>query len=280
MLKKSDYINLIRASLREDLGNNGDVTSKAIFTGKEKAVFTLLAKDDGILCGIEPFVEVFNQLDRKSSVETFFQDGDRVTKGTIVARVRGRLVSILAAERTALNIISHLSAVATKTAAFVNAAGKKPTVLDTRKTMPGMRRLQKYAVKTGGGSNHRIGLFDMVLIKDNHVDAAGGVGIAIHRARKKWGKKFKIEVETRNLAEVLEAIAAGADRIMLDNMSDELMKEAVTLIAGRAETEASGNMTIERLSKLGSTGVDYVSFGELTHTVKVFDFSLKQESTE
>ncbi len=280
MIEKKHYVRLIRTALKEDLGPVGDVTSKSIFSGKERAVFTLLAKDDGILCGLDPFTYTFTVLDPSSSVERFFSDGDRVTRGDIVARVRGKLTAILSGERTALNIISHLSAIATKSAVFREAAGQKPTVLDTRKTIPGMRYLQKYAVATGGASNHRIGLFDMVLIKDNHVDAAGGISIAVERARKRWGKRFKIEVETRTLAEVAEALEAGVDRIMLDNMSNSQMKEAVTLIAGRAETEASGNMTLERLKTLGETGVDFVSFGELTHTVTVFDFSLKQESVE
>lgn len=280
MIEKKRYARLIRTALKEDMGSVGDVTSKSIFSGKERAVFTLLAKDDGILCGLDPFAYTFTVLDPSSSVERFFADGDRVRRGDIVARVRGKLTAILSGERTALNIVSHLSAIATKSSVFREAAGQKPVILDTRKTIPGLRYLQKYAVATGGASNHRIGLFDMVLIKDNHIDAAGGISIAVERARKRWGNRFKIEVETRTLAEVAEALEAGVDRIMLDNMSNSQMKEAVTLIAGRAETEASGNMTLERLGTLGETGVDFVSFGELTHTVTVFDFSLKQESVE
>jgi len=285
MLKKKDYSALVRRALAEDLGagffrKGIDVTSSAIFSGKEKAVFTLIAKDDGVLCGIDPFEAVFRRLDRFARVERYFEDGARLKKGDIVARVRGRLTAILSGERTALNLVSHLSAVATKAQAFASASGGKPAILDTRKTIPGMRVLQKYAVKTGGAQNHRIGLFDMVLIKDNHVDAAGGVKAAVARARKRWGKRFKIEVETRTLNEVAEAIESKADRIMLDNMDNATMKKAVALVAGRAETEASGNMTLERLAGLADTGVDFVSFGELTHTVKVFDFSLKEESCE
>lgn len=279
-MTKNDYIGLVRRSLAEDLGKNGDVTSKAIFTKSKKAVFILLAKDDGVLCGIEPFTAVFKTLNKSIQVETYFSDGAFLKKGTIVARVKGNLIDILAGERTSLNLISSLSAVATKTAQFVKASGGKPVILDTRKTLPGMRMLQKYAVATGGGQNHRMGLFDMVLIKDNHVDAAGGITPAVKKARAKWGKRFKIEVETRNLDEVREAVLAGVDRIMLDNMDNSMMKEAVNLIAGRTETEASGNMTIERLTSLAETGVDFVSFGELTHTISVFDFSLKQESCE
>lgn len=279
-MKKQDYLPLIRRALAEDLGDAGDVTSRAIFSKKQNATFTLIAKDDGVLCGLEPFAAVFTALNRKIAVETYFSDGDLLKKGDIVARVRGSLTGILAGERTALNLVSHLSGVASKTAIFVRAGGGKPVVLDTRKTVPGMRKLQKYAVATGGGQNHRMGLFDMVLIKDNHVDAAGGITPAVGRVRAKWGKRFKIEVETRTLDEVREAVSLNVDRIMLDNMDNAAMKEAVALISGRAETEASGNMTLDRLASLADTGVDFVSFGELTHTVRIFDFSLKQESCE
>jgi len=277
-LQKRDYIPLIKRALKEDLDTNGDITSNAIFSRKTQALFKLLAKDDGVLCGIDVFRSVFSCLDRKVTVETSFKDGDRLTKGTVVAQVTGPLISILTGERTSLNLISHLSGVATKTARFVSAVNGKPVILDTRKTVPGMRKLQKYAVASGGGQNHRIGLYDMILIKDNHVDAAGGITEAVARARKKWGTRFKIEVETRNLEEVREALLCSVDRIMLDNMNNNLMKEAVELIAGRAEVEASGNMTLERLPSLAECGVDFVSFGELTHSVNIFDFSLKQET--
>ncbi len=275
---RQDYAALVRQALREDLGKRGDVTSRSIFTGREWAVFVLLAKDSGVLCGLDPFTETFKALDRRCRVEAYYADGSELERGTVVARVSGPLTAILAGERTALNLVSHLSGVATKTRRFVKAAGNKPAILDTRKTIPGLRRLQKYAVAVGGGQNHRMGLHDMVLIKDNHVDAAGGIPNAVGRARSKWGRRFKIEVETRTLAEVSEALEAGADRIMLDNMPNSLMREAVNLIGGRAEIEASGNMTEERLASLADIGIDFVSFGELTHTVRAFDFSLKQES--
>lgn len=279
-MNRKDYIGLIRRSLAEDLGKRGDITSRAIFPKKQNAVFILIAKDDGILCGIEPFITVFKTLNKSIQISTYSSDGDSIQKGEVVARVEGNLTDILAGERTSLNLISHLSGIATKTAQFVHASGGKIRILDTRKTLPGMRILQKYAVTTGGGQNHRMGLFDMVLIKDNHIDAAGSITTAVERTRSRWGTRFKIEVETRNLDEVAEALNVGVDRIMLDNMDNTLMKEAVALVAGRTETEASGNMTFERLSTLADTGVDYVSFGELTHTVRVFDFSLKQESCE
>ncbi|HUW42365.1 MAG TPA: carboxylating nicotinate-nucleotide diphosphorylase [Rectinemataceae bacterium] len=277
-MKKKNYHGLIERALAEDLGTRGDVTSAALFPKKERAVFVLLAKDEGILCGLGPFSHVFETLDRKAEVETYFKDGDRLKRGEVVARVRAKLRAVLAGERTALNLVSHLSGVATKTSLFVAAAQGKPAILDTRKTIPGLRRLQKYAVACGGGRNHRMGLHDMILIKDNHVDAAGSIARAVERARAKWGKRFPVEVETRNLREVEEALAAGVDRIMLDNMDDATMRRAVVLVGGRVETEASGNISLERLPALGAVGVDLVSVGELTHTVKAFDFSLKREN--
>jgi len=277
-MKKKNYHGLIERALAEDLGTRGDVTSAALFPKKERAVFVLLAKDDGILCGLGPFSHVFETLDRKAEVEAYFKDGDRLKRGEVVARVRAKLRSVLAGERTALNLVSHLSGIATKTSLFVAAAQGKPAILDTRKTIPGLRRLQKYAVACGGGRNHRMGLHDMILIKDNHVDAAGSIARAVERARAKWGKRFPIEVETRNLREVEEALAAGVDRIMLDNMDDATMRRAVVLVGGRVETEASGNISLERIPALREVGVDLVSVGELTHTVKAFDFSLKREN--
>ncbi len=278
-MKRKHYHGLIERALAEDLGARGDVTSAALFPKKERALFVLLSKDEGILCGLGPFSHVFELLDRKAEVEAYFKDGDELKRGEVVARVRASLRAVLAGERTALNLLSHLSGVATKTSLFVAAAKGKPAILDTRKTIPGLRRLQKYAVACGGGSNHRMGLHDMILIKDNHVDAAGSIAQAVERSRAKWGKRFRIEVETRNLREVEEALAAGVDRIMLDNMDDATMRRAVDLVSGRVETEASGNVSLERLPALGEVGVDLVSVGELTHTVKAFDFSLKRENT-
>ena len=275
---KRSYLPLIRQALREDLEKNGDITSKAIFSRKTRAVFNLLAKDDGILCGIDVFISVFRALDRRIKVVSNFSDGHHLSKGTVVATVTGPLIPILTGERTALNFLSQLSGVATKTSQFVFVSGGKPVILDTRKTIPGMRHLQKYAVVTGGGKNHRIGLHDMILIKDNHVDAAGGITEAVSRVKRRWGNRFLIEVETRTLEEVQQAVDSGVDRIMLDNMDNQAMASAVSLIAGRAETEASGNITLERLASIGESGVDFVSFGELTHSVTIFDFSLKQEA--
>lgn len=266
---------LISMALAEDLGADGDITAEAIFKD-EVYSFSLVSKDEGILCGIEIFKMVMNRVDEKIKIENSRFDGDIITKGEIVASVSGPAASILKGERTALNFISHLSAIATKTALFVKEADGRTAILDTRKTLPGYRGLHKYAVRCGGGTNHRIGLYDMVMIKDNHADAAGGIKSAVDKVRAKWGDKYKIEVEARNLNEVKEALDCAADIIMLDNMTDDEMTEAVKFIAGRAKTEASGNMNFGRIKSAASTGVDSISFGELTHTVKAFDFSLKE----
>jgi len=266
---------LIEMALNEDLLNTGDVTSEAIFSD-ETYSYKLVAKESGILCGIDIFIEVMHRIDKRIQINNNFSDRDIITKGDIIADVSGPVVSILKGERTALNFLSHLSAIATKTGLFVKEAGGKVKILDTRKTLPGYRELQKYAVNCGGGENHRMGLHDMVMIKDNHSDAAGGIANAVSRVRKKWGTRYRVEVEARNMDEVKEALTAGADRIMLDNMSNDEMQKAVEYIAGRAETEASGNMTLERIKSAAETGVDYISFGELTNSVKAFDFSLKE----
>ena len=268
---------LIRQALKEDLGRRGDVSSLALFGRSDLGAFELWSKDTGILCGMELFTAVFRAVDRRVRVDARLKDGSRLSPGMLIARLEGPTRSILAGERTALNFLGLLSGVATKASVFAAAAGAGgPAILDTRKTIPGMRELQKYAVRTGGGRNHRMGLFDMIMLKDNHIDAAGGIRQAMDRARARWGSRFRIEVETRSLDEVRQALECGADRIMLDNMDDAAMREAVRLVAGRAETEASGNMTLERLKALADSGLDFISFGELTHTVRAFDFSLRK----
>ena len=252
-----------------------DVTSEAVFTDEEGSYY-LLSKDSGILCGIDTFTRVFHTVDSSVRIVKHFSDGSRINKGDRIASIDGRVVSILKGERTALNFISLLSAISTKAYLFMQQAGGKVVVLDTRKTIPGFRSLSKYAVKCGSASNHRTGLYDMAMIKDTHIDAAGSITAAAGRIKEKWGGKVKIEIEARTLAEVREALSAGADRIMLDNMSNEETAEAVKLIGGKSETEASGNMNFERIKEVSETGVDYISFGELTHTIKAFDFSLKK----
>ena len=266
---------LIEIALYEDIKDSGDVTSSAIFTNEEDH-FYLLSKDEGVLCGIDIFEKVFKIVDPLCSFKTDMSDGDEIKKNMIIANVSGKVATILKAERTALNILSHLSGIASKTAEFVREAGGRATILDTRKTLPGLRELQKYAVRCGGGENHRMGLYDMVMIKDNHIDATGGIKKAVKKVRDKWGSKFKIEVETRDLEEVRKALNSGVDRILLDNMNIERMKKAVELINGKTEIEASGNMSLEKISEISNTGVDFISVGELSHTVKAFDFSLKR----
>jgi nicotinate-nucleotide pyrophosphorylase (carboxylating) len=277
LLKKKDYIKLIKSALSEDLNGIGDITSEAIFTEKKGVTFKLIAKDSGILCGRKIFTDVFKLLDKSSKIIFYFNDGVSIKKGEIIALVEGDVKTILKGERTALNFISHLSGIATKTSLFVKESGGRLKILDTRKTIPGLRMIQKYAVTCGGGSNHRIGLFDMILIKDNHIDAAGSITSAVQKVKIKWLTKYKIEVETRNLDEVKEALTCGVDRIMLDNMSIIEMKKAVELIEKKVETEASGNMSIEKIKEISDIGVDFISFGELTHTIRVFDFSLKKD---
>jgi len=266
---------LIEMALYEDLRTDGDVTSDAIFHD-ETYGYRLVSKDSGILCGIDIFKRVMETVDNLITVSAHFKDRDPISRGDIIADVSGPVKSILKAERPALNLLSHLSGIATKTALFTSETGGRCMVIDTRKTLPGYRELQKYAVLCGGGGNHRMGLYDMVMIKDNHSDAAGGIGPAAARVRAAHGNRFRVEIETRDMDEVRQALESGADRIMLDNMPTEEIEEAVRLIAGRAETEASGNMTLERIREVSMTGVNYISVGELTHSVKAFDFSLKE----
>jgi len=265
---------LIEMALFEDLRASGDVTADAIFRN-ENFSYRLVAKESGILCGIDIFTRVMLTVDPRIELSCSYRDRDSVKKGDIIADVSGPVKSVLKAERTALNLLSHLSGIATRTSLFVAETGGRCVILDTRKTLPGYREIQKYAVRCGGGSNHRMGLYDMVMINDNHSDAAGGIAAAVAKIRSVYGSTFRVEVEVRNTEEVMQAVEAGADRIMLDNMSTAEMKKSVNLIAHRAETEASGNMTLERIGEVSMTGVDYISVGELTHSVRAFDFSLK-----
>lgn len=278
-LHKKYYSKIIKNALKEDLNNTGDITSRAIFKDEE-ARFVLKAKDKGILCGIDTFIEVFKQIDKKVDVIFHHYDKDGINSGDIIAEIYGKVLSILQGERTAINFLSHLSGIATKTALFVKEAKGKLRILDTRKTLPAYRMLHKYAVNCGDGENHRIGLYDMILIKDNHIDSAGGITNAVSKVKNKWGNKYKIEVETRNTKEIEEALACSVDRIMLDNMTIDEMKKSVKLINKKAEIEASGNVILERIKEIAKTGVDFVSIGELTHTVKAFDFSLIKEDQQ
>ncbi len=270
------YDELIKKAFAEDFNKLGDVTSSAIF-GEEKDKFILFSKQNGILAGREIFCRTFQLLDENSEIDFLKQDGAAIQKNERIASIYGKIQSILEAERTALNFLSHLSGIATQTNLFVKNTAGTTKILDTRKTLPGLRELQKYAVICGGGNNHRMGLFDLVMIKDNHIDAAGGIEAAVKKVRNKWENKFKIEVEVRNLEEVKIALQLKVDRIMLDNMSLEKMQKAVHLIGGRVEVEASGNMSLDRIQEVSQTGVDFISVGSLTHSVKAFDFSLRSK---
>lgn len=284
MIDRKAYEELVRRALEEDLGDAGDVTTEAIF-GDELGSAVLRSKDSGVLAGSEIFTAVFRELDPGVEVSFEAEEGADLRPGVIVARLSGKTAALLSGERTAINFLSFLSGIATSarrySAAIAGASGgaaRAPVILDTRKTLPGYRVLAKYAVRVGGGKNHRIGLYDMVLIKDNHIDFAGSIARAVERVRSRWGSKFEIEVECRSAAEVAEALAAEADMIMLDNMDDATIKESVTLIAGRAKIEASGNMDLERVARLACSGVDFISVGRITHSVTAFDFSMKVET--
>lgn len=265
----------IRLALEEDI-NSEDVTTNAVMPEYRKGQVELICKEDGIIAGLRVFERVFKLLDGNTEVRFDVQDGDRVTKGQHMATVVGDIRVLLSGERTALNYLQRMSGIATYTSKVAKLLeGTKTTLLDTRKTTPCMRIFEKYAVTVGGGANHRYNLSDGVLLKDNHIDAAGGVKAAVLAARAYAPFVRKIEVETETLAQVQEALEAGADIIMLDNMTPELMAEAVKLIDGRAKTECSGNITRENIEKITAIGVDYVSSGALTHSAPILDISLK-----
>ena len=265
---------IIETALAEDLGA-GDVTSEATIPADSTSTASILAKQDLVLAGIDVARAVFHHLDPDIRFTPFAKDGDRVNAGTEIAKLSGRTRALLAGERVALNLLQHLSGIATLTAKYVEQLKGLPTeVMDTRKTLPGLRQLEKYAVRTGRGKNHRMGLYDMILIKDNHIKAAGGIAKAVASARTKSGA-LRIEVETRTLDEVREALAAKVDIIMLDNMPVDMMRDAVKLAAGRALVEASGNVTLETVRQIAETGVDFVSSGSLTHSAPAADISMK-----
>lgn len=266
---------LILSALREDISSE-DVTTNSVMPEYKKGRVELIAKQDGVLAGIEVFKRVFTLLDPKTEFEIGVEDGEEVKNGQRLGVVIGDIRVLLSGERTALNFLQRMSGIATYTRETAKLLeGTKTKLLDTRKTTPNMRVFEKYAVRAGGGCNHRYNLSDGVLLKDNHIAAAGGVTEAVRRAREYAPFVRKIEVETENLAMVQEALDAGADIIMLDNMTRDEMKEAVELIAGRAETECSGNVTKEKAAALADLGVDYISSGALTHSAPILDLSLK-----
>ena len=266
---------IIKVALREDIGA-GDITTRAIVKPQARGRAEAIAKEDFMVAGIDVFKKVFLVLDKRVKFKSLAVDGQNVKKGKVIAYVEGPLSSILQAERVALNLFQRMCSIATQTSEYVKAIrGTKAKILDTRKTVPGLRLLDKMAVKTGGGFNHRMGLYDAVLIKDNHIAAAGSITQAVSAQKKALSKKAKIEVEAKNLKEVAQALNAGVDIIMLDNMGLAEMKKAVKAVARRALLEASGNVSLKNVAKIAGIGVDFISVGEITHSVRAADISLK-----
>lgn len=267
--------NFIRAALIEDVGS-GDITTEACVPAENTSKGWFIAKEGGVICGLEVARRVFALVDEAVVFTPKVKDGDRVSKGDVIAEIHGPSRGILTGERVALNLLQRLSGTATATAkAVAQVQGTNARIVDTRKATPLLRPLEKYAVRTGGGCNHRYNLADGVLIKDNHIEAAGGIAAAVRAARERVPHTMKIEVETETLEQVRQALEAGADIIMLDNMDNEQMSAAVKLIDGRAVTEASGNMGDRDLAAVAKTGVDIISIGALTHSVRAMDISLK-----
>lgn len=270
---------LIDIAFAEDIGP-GDYTSLATINENETGKSIIVAKDEGVICGLDLVEYIFKKVDPSLHVNLLKQDGDRIVYGDVVIEVEGSSRSMLTAERTVLNFVQRLSGVATQTSRYVQELeGLHTRILDTRKTTPGMRLLEKWAVKIGGGANHRIGLYDMILIKDNHVDFSGGIAQAISRTKSYLAANqlnLKIEIETRSIDELNQVLAiGGVDRIMLDNFTPELLAEAVRLVNKQYETEASGGITLQTLRTYALTGVDFVSSGALTHSVKALDLSMR-----
>ena len=266
---------LIRMALQEDITSE-DVSTNAVMRSAVKGTVDLIAKEDGIIAGLDVYARVFQILDEKTEVHFNFKDGDAVKKGDLLATVNGDIRVLLSGERVALNYLQRMSGIATYTSQVAKLLeGSKVTLLDTRKTTPNCRVFEKYAVRVGGGCNHRYNLSDGVLLKDNHIGAAGSVAKAVAMAKEYAPFVRKIEIEVETMDQVKEAVEAGADIIMLDNMTPEMMKEAVNLIDGRAQTECSGNITKENIQKILETGVDFVSSGALTHSAPILDISMK-----
>lgn len=266
---------LIRMALQEDITSE-DVSTNAVMRSAVKGTVDLIAKEDGIIAGLDVYARVFQILDEKTEISFNFKDGEAVKKGDLLGTVTGDIRVLLSGERVALNYLKRMSGIATYTKQVSKLLeGSKVTLLDTRKTTPNCRVFEKYAVRIGGGCNHRYNLSDGVLLKDNHIGAAGSVAKAVAMAKEYAPFVRKIEIEVETMEQVKEAVEAGADIIMLDNMTPEMMKEAVELIAGRAQTECSGNITKENIAKILETGVDFVSSGALTHSAPILDISMK-----
>lgn len=274
-----DIVSLIQAALHEDLNDVGDITSQSTINPNQEISASMHARENGVVAGVLLVQRVFQEVDKNIKIEIFIEDGQNVTKGQEILTITGNAQNILTGERVALNFISHLSGIATETAKYVEAVkSTKAKILDTRKTLPAYRALQKYAVKMGGGENHRFGLYDMILIKDNHIAAAGSVSQALNAA-KNSNHDVKIEIEVDTLDQLDEVLAhaqngGGADIVMLDNMAPDLLKQAVKKVKGQMLTEASGGVNLDTVRAIAESGVDYISIGALTHSVKVFDIGL------
>jgi nicotinate-nucleotide pyrophosphorylase (carboxylating) len=274
-VKRSDYAAIVERALGEDLSDVGDITTQAVIPKGTMARGELVTRRPGVIAGLDVAALVFEIVDPGIVFEAAFSDGDRVDAGATLATVKGRARSILTAERTALNLLARMSGVATETARLVEAVeGTGTSISDTRKTMPGLRILDKYAVTMGGGVNHRMGLYDAVMIKDNHIDAAGDIAAAVAKARASAGPDVMIEVEVENLQQLAEVVGTDADRVLLDNMDLVTLREAVTLAGKGIVTEASGSVTLETIRAIAQTGVDVVSVGWITHSPPQLDIGL------
>ncbi len=266
---------IVRAALAEDLGNRGDITTDNTIPADKRASGVIVAREAGVICGLVTAEPVFAFIDERVRLTVHAPDGSRVNKGDIIAEIEGPARALLTGERNVLNFMGHLSGIATATHAMVErVAGTKARILDTRKTTPGLRLLEKYAVRCGGGTNHRVGLFDAVLIKDNHIAAAGGITQAIEMVRARLNDGTKIEVEVESLAQLEIALSLGVDNILLDNMKPDMLRRAVEITNGRAALEASGNVTLDTVRPIAETGVDYISSGALTHSARNLDVAL------
>ncbi len=279
LFPKNDAEKLIELALAEDFGAAGDLSSTLTLSKNEQSTAQILSKTKGVLAGLPIIPLIFEKMKTEVELQLHFQDGDSVQKGDLIAEIKGATVALLGAERTLLNFLQQLSGVATSTAAYVaETAGTHCQILDTRKTIPGWRTLQKYAVRCGGGTNHRIGLFDMIMLKDNHIAASGGVAPAIQKVLRSRPSGIPIEVEVENLEQLEIVLPYPVEQIMLDNMDLETMKKAVERILSyphSAKIEASGNMTLDRIAAVAATGVDYISIGALTHTIAALDLSMR-----
>jgi nicotinate-nucleotide pyrophosphorylase (carboxylating) len=274
-IKRADAEQLIRIAIAEDIGE-GDITSRAIFSDADMSRGTIVSRHDGIICGCDMVRYVYEILDARVSVIPIVNDGETIGSGSKIISIEGPTISVLSGERIALNFIQRMTGIATRTSRVVSLiAGTSIRLLDTRKTTPGYRLLDKYAVRTGGGTNHRMGLYDMVMVKDNHIRAAGGIGKAVTMVRERYGSRYTVEVEAASLDEVREAVYSGADIIMLDNMDPGMMKTAIEVIHKKARIEVSGNMDESRIEQVRSLDIDYISMGSLTHSVTAFDLSME-----